>query len=77
MDLMKQKATNDFMTYATAVIKSRAIPLAEDGLKPVLRRILYTRSEMKLKPSGKTVKSAKVYGAVIGEYHPHGRKVIK
>ena len=37
---MKQKTVDDFMTYATAVIKSRAIPLAEDGLKPVARRIL-------------------------------------
>lgn len=72
MDLMKQKTINDFMTYATAVIKSRAIPLAEDGLKPVLRRILYSMGEMKLKASGKTVKSAKVVGEVMGKYHPHG-----
>jgi DNA gyrase subunit A len=72
MDLMKQKTTNDFMTYATAVIKSRAIPLAEDGLKPVQRRILYVMGEMKLKSSGKTVKSAKVTGDVMGNYHPHG-----
>lgn len=72
MDLMKQKTINYFMTYATAVIKSRAIPLAEDGLKPVLRRILYSMGEMKLKASGKTVKSAKVVGEVLGKYHPHG-----
>lgn len=69
---MKQKTINDFMTYATAVIKSRAIPLAEDGLKPVLRRILYAMDEMKLKSSGKTVKSAKIVGEVMGKYHPHG-----
>lgn len=72
MDLMKQKATDDFMTYAVAVIKSRAIPLVEDGLKPVVRRILYAMGEMKLKPTGKTVKSAKVVGQVLGAYHPHG-----
>lgn len=72
MGSMKQKAINDFMTYATAVIKSRAIPLAEDGLKPVLRRILYTMGDMKLKSSGKTVKSAKIVGEVMGKYHPHG-----
>lgn len=72
MDLMKQKATDDFMTYATAVIKSRAIPLAEDGLKPVVRRILYAMGDMKLKPTGKTVKSAKVVGYVLGALHPHG-----
>lgn len=73
---MKQKTTNDFMTYATAVIKSRAIPLAEDGLKPVQRRILYVMGEMKLKSSGKTVKSAKVVGDVMGNYHPHGDSSI-
>ena len=71
MDLMKQKATDDFMTYATAVIKSRAIPLAEDGLKPVLRRILYTMGEMKLGPTAKTVKSANVVGKCM-ILHPHG-----
>jgi DNA gyrase subunit A len=76
MDSMKQKTTNDFMTYATAVIKSRAIPLAEDGLKPVQRRILYVMGEMKLKSSGKTVKSAKVVGDVMGNYHPHGDSSI-
>lgn len=71
MDLMKQKATDDFMTYATAVIKSRAIPLAEDGLKPVLRRVLYTMHTMKLKPTAKTIKSANVVGKCM-LYHPHG-----
>lgn len=76
MENMKQKTTNDFMTYATAVIKSRAIPLAEDGLKPVQRRILYVMGEMKLKSSGKTVKSAKVVGDVMGNYHPHGDSSI-
>ena len=71
MTLMKQKATDDFMTYATAVIKSRAIPLAEDGLKPVLRRILYTMGEMKLGPTAKTIKSANVVGKCM-VLHPHG-----
>ena len=68
---MKQKTIDDFMIYATAVIKSRAIPLAEDGLKPVTRRILYTMNEMKLKSTAKTVKSANVVGKCM-LWHPHG-----
>ena len=68
---MKQKTVDDFMTYATAVIKSRAIPLAEDGLKPVARRILYTMNDMKLKSTAKTVKSANVVGRCM-LWHPHG-----
>ena len=68
---MKQKTVDDFMTYATAVIKSRAIPLAEDGLKPVARRILYTMNDMKLKSTTKTIKSANVVGRCM-LWHPHG-----
>lgn len=76
MDLMKQKAIDDFMTYSVAVIKSRAIPASEDGLKPVARRVLYAMNEMKLKPTSKTIKSAKVVGQVMGAYHPHGQFII-
>lgn len=68
---MQQKTIDDFMTYSIAVIKSRAIPLAEDGLKPVARRILYTMSQMKLTPTAKTIKSANVVGQCM-VYHPHG-----
>ena len=69
---VNEKATDDFMRYATAVIKSRAVSDADDNLKPVHRRILYAMREMKLDSKAKTVKSAKVVGAVMGAYHPHG-----
>lgn len=72
MELMKQKTIDDFMTYAVVVIKSRAIPLAEDGLKPVARRILYAMNELKLKPTSPTVKCAKVVGHTIAKLHPSG-----
>lgn len=68
---MEQKAIDDFMIYSTAVIKSRAIPLVEDGLKPVARRILFTMNKMKLTPTAKTVKSANVVGSCM-LLHPHG-----
>lgn len=69
---MIEKTKHDYMTYATAVIKSRAIPSAEDNLKPVQRRILYAMHESKLWNKGKTVKCAGVVGDVLKSWHPHG-----
>jgi len=61
-----------FLEYAYAVIYSRALPDARDGLKPVQRRILYQMSEMGLRPDRGHVKSARVVGEVMGKLHPHG-----
>ena len=36
----------NFLEYASYVIKDRAIPNLEDGLKPVQRRILHALYEM-------------------------------
>ena len=36
----------NFLEYASYVIKDRAIPHIDDGLKPVQRRILHTLFEM-------------------------------
>lgn len=69
---LNNKVQLDFLTYANAVIKSRAIPTVEDNLKPVHRRILYAMSELKLDSNKKHKKSARVVGDVIGKYHPHG-----
>jgi topoisomerase-4 subunit A len=55
-----------------SVVKSRALPQVEDGLKPVQRRILHAMNEMRLPASAKHVKSARVVGDVIGKFHPHG-----
>ena len=46
-----------FMDYAMSVIVSRALPSAEDGLKPVHRRILYAMKLMGLE-KGMTKKCA-------------------
>lgn len=62
---MKSKAISDWMTYAAAVAKSRAIPFAEDNLKPVQRRILYACYLAKLWHNKKTVKCAAVVGDVM------------
>lgn len=61
-----------YLEYAYSVIYSRALPDARDGLKPVQRRILYTMSDMGLRPDKGHVKSARVVGEVMGRLHPHG-----
>ena len=67
---------SSFLEYAYSVIYSRALPDARDGLKPVQRRILYTMSEMNLRPDRGHVKSARVVGEVMGRLHPHGDNAI-
>ncbi len=61
-----------YLDYAMSVITMRALPDVRDGLKPVLRRILYAMHGMKLTASSKPRKSAAVVGEVLGKYHPHG-----
>jgi topoisomerase-4 subunit A len=65
-------AERAYLAYAMSVVKARALPQVEDGLKPVQRRILYAMHEMRLSAAAKHVKSARVVGDVIGKYHPHG-----
>ena len=65
-------AERAYLAYAMSVVKSRALPQVEDGLKPVQRRILFAMNEMRLSSTSKHVKSARVVGDVIGKYHPHG-----
>ncbi|MCF8174864.1 MAG: DNA topoisomerase IV subunit A [Burkholderiaceae bacterium] len=65
-------AERAYLAYAMSVVRARALPQVEDGLKPVQRRILHAMNEMRLASSAKHVKSARVVGDVIGKYHPHG-----
>ncbi len=65
-------AERAYLAYAMSVVRSRALPQVEDGMKPVQRRILYAMNEMRLSATAKHVKSARVVGDVIGKYHPHG-----
>ncbi len=61
-----------YLQYSLSVNVGRAIPDVRDGLKPVHRRILYAMRELGLTKSHSYSKCAKVVGAVIGNYHPHG-----
>jgi len=62
-----------YLNYSLSVITNRALPDVRDGLKPVQRRILYAMwHDLHLTPDARPMKSAKVVGVVIGNYHPHG-----
>jgi len=65
-----------FLDYSMSVIVSRALPDVRDGLKPSQRRILFTMSELNLSPTKKHLKSAKIVGDTMGNYHPHGDQAI-
>ncbi|GHD64517.1 DNA topoisomerase 4 subunit A [Jeongeupia chitinilytica] len=65
-------AERSYLEYAMSVVKSRALPQAEDGQKPVQRRLLYAMHEMGLTATSKPVKSARIIGDVLGKFHPHG-----
>ena len=68
MDYVERLFNTNFLEYASYVIRDRAIPDVEDGLKPVQRRILHSLFEM---DDGKFHKVANVVGYCM-KYHPHG-----
>ncbi len=72
MAYVKKLFNENFLFYASYVIKDRAIPDAEDGLKPVQRRIMHSLFEM---DDGKFHKVANVVGHCM-KYHPHGDQSI-
>ena len=65
-----------YLTYALSTIMHRALPDARDGLKPVHRRILYAMHRLRLASGGKFLKSAKISGDTMGDFHPHGDAAI-
>jgi topoisomerase-4 subunit A len=65
---LHRRVDRGFLEYASYVIRDRAIPSLNDGLKPVQRRILWTLHE---KDSGNFIKVNTIAGAAM-QYHPHG-----
>ncbi|MCB0538716.1 MAG: DNA gyrase/topoisomerase IV subunit A [Bacteroidetes bacterium] len=61
-----------FLDYASYVILERAVPLIDDGMKPVQRRILHAMKEM---DDGRFHKVANIIGQTM-QYHPHGDAAI-
>jgi topoisomerase-4 subunit A len=68
MTFIDKVFNKNFIEYASYVIKDRAIPHIDDGLKPVQRRILHSLYEM---DDGKFNKVANAVGHCM-KYHPHG-----
>ncbi|MGH1334722.1 MAG: DNA gyrase/topoisomerase IV subunit A [Aureispira sp.] len=72
VDVVKDMYKDYFLDYASYVILERAIPTAQDGLKPVQRRILHS---MFLMNDGRFHKVANVIGQTM-QFHPHGDAAI-
>ena len=73
---IEKEMRDSYLDYAMSVIVSRALPSAQDGLKPVQRRILYAMSELSLTPGAGYKKSARIVGEVLGKYHPHADEPV-
>ena len=69
---LHRRVNTSFMEYASYVIRDRAIPNIEDGLKPVQRRILWALHRL---DDGRLIKVATVSGEAM-KYHPHGQAAI-
>jgi topoisomerase IV subunit A len=69
---LHKRVDRSFLDYASYVIRDRAIPNLEDGLKPVQRRILWALHET---DDGRFTKVANVIGDTT-KYHPHGDAAI-
>jgi topoisomerase-4 subunit A len=61
-----------FLDYASYVILERAVPMVDDGLKPVQRRIFHSMKQM---DDGRFHKVANIIGQTM-QYHPHGDAAI-
>jgi len=58
-----------YKEYGQYINSSRSFPLDVDGLKPVERRVLLSAYQI---AKDRFVKSARIDGHVIGNFHPHG-----
>jgi len=73
---IEDQMRNSYLDYAMSVIVGRALPDVRDGLKPVHRRILHAMNERAWRSDRPYVKSAKIVGEVLGNYHPHGDMAV-
>lgn len=73
---IEEQMQKSYLAYAMSVIVGRALPDVRDGLKPVHRRILHAMNERAWRSDRPYVKSAKIVGEVIGNFHPHGDAAV-
>ncbi|HEY5930018.1 MAG TPA: DNA topoisomerase IV subunit A [Burkholderiales bacterium] len=69
-------ASTQYLQYAIATVKDRALPRVGDGQKPVQSRILYSMWESATRAGTKRTKSAAVVGEVLKTFHPHGDQSV-
>ncbi len=69
-------ASTQYLQYAIATVKDRALPRVGDGQKPVQGRILYSMWDTGTRAGTKRTKSAAVVGEVLGKLHPHGDQSV-
>ena len=73
---IKAEVEQSLLDYGMSIITDRALPSAEDGLKPVNRRILYDMFDKGYMNNKKFVKCAQPVGDTMGRFHPHGDSSI-
>lgn len=73
---LEDEMRKSFIDYAMSVITDRALPDVRDGLKPVHRRILYSKYTQGLTPDKPYRKCATTIGDVLGRFHPHGDAAV-
>lgn len=69
---IEDELKQDFLVYAQEVNNNRAFADARDGLKISQRAVLWEMYDKKYFSNKPHVKSAKVDGGVIANWHPHG-----
>lgn len=69
---LDKKMYDEYKDYATAMIEDRFVVGSIDGVKPVLRRALWSAHTLGFHHKVKHEKSAKVVGDTLAQYHPHG-----
>ncbi|MBI2191858.1 MAG: DNA gyrase subunit A [Planctomycetes bacterium] len=70
--LIEEGVKDAYLQYAMSVITDRALPDVRDGLKPCQRRIVYSMQDLGLGPRTGYLKTARIVGHCMGNYHPHG-----
>lgn len=62
--------------YGAYTLQDRAIPELKDGLKPVMRRVLWAAYTGGYSSKGSTKKCARIVGDTVGKFHPHGDSAV-
>jgi len=73
MSNLKPIIEKSFSQYSAAVIQSRALIDARDGLKPSARQIFYSMLQHKLTYDKPYKKTANAVGMAMADYYIHGK----